>query len=323
MIDALRFVALNAAALLGFGVVVALGGALAHRAVIRWSRGRSPALRARVLVAWAAAPVAIPTVLVALALSPSVGAAFGVAVDHCPEHAGHVHLCLHHLPASGPAIFGALALAAIAFAAGLTLVHAFRSAALVARLARAPAFPLGARIRVVVSSRPFAVAAGWVRPTVLVSTALVDRLSPAQLEIVVAHERAHVARRDALVVAAARILALAHLPSVRRELLAELTLACELACDEAAAAECGDRVLVAETIVAAERAAAAPPFATAGLAFGDGDVGARVESLLVTPVEGERPLHLRWILLAAGGLLAFAAPHVHHWTETLLHYLPH
>jgi beta-lactamase regulating signal transducer with metallopeptidase domain len=233
-------------------------------------------------------------------------------------------LCLHHLPARGPGIVGALGLTTFAAVVGAALVRALRSASLAIGLRRTRSFELASGVGIIESSRPFAFTGGWFRPSVLVSTALVERLTPSQIAIVVAHERAHAERRDALAVTAARVLALAHLPFVRRQILADLTLACEQACDEAAARECGDRVLVAETIVAAERAAgAAHPFASRGLAFGGGEVGNRVESLLAAPAEGAAPRHLGWILLAASASLVAVAPHVHHWTETLLDHLPH
>jgi len=322
MTGVVRLVALNGVALLGFVVLVATAAALAHRAVAARARALPPSLRARVLIVWAATPVAIATAMVGLALWPSLGVALGLTVDHCPAHAGHLHLCLHHLPARGPGIVGALGIAAFAIVAGSALVQGVRSAALAAGLARARSFDLASGVGVVESPRPFAVTVGWFRPRVLVSTALLERLTPAQVEIVVAHERAHAGRRDALAVTIARILALAHLPSVRRRILADLALACEQACDEAAARECGDRVRVAETIVAAERAAASRPLVAAGPAFGGGEVVDRVESLLAAPLDGmgtRRPL---WILLAVGAALAAAAPHVHHWTETLLDHLP-
>jgi hypothetical protein len=324
MSGVVRLVAMNAVALLGFGAVVAVVAALAHRTVAARARALPPPLRARVLFGWAAAPTAVALALVALALSPSLGSALGLTVDHCPAHAGHVHLCLHHLPTRGPGIVGAIALGAFVLIGGAALLRALRSAALARRLSGARAFELGSVAGVVESSRPFALTIGWFRPSVLVSTALLERLTPAQLDVVVAHERAHAERRDTLVVTAARVLAFGHLPFVRREILADLTLACEQACDEAAAAACGDRVLVAETIVAAERAAAAAhPLPSSVLAFGGGEVASRVESLLTAPADAGPPRHLRWLLLAAGGALAAAAPLVHHWTETLLDYLPH
>jgi Zn-dependent protease with chaperone function len=323
MTGVLRLAALNGVALLGFVVLVAIAAALAHRPVAAWARALPPSLRARVLVAWAAAPVAIATALVGLALWPSLGAALGLAFDHCPAHAGHVHLCLHHLPARGPGIVGALGLAAVGAVAGSALVQGLRTAALAAGLSRAPSLELPSGAGLVQSPRPFALTVGWFRPRVLVSTSLVERLTPAQLEIVVAHERAHAVRHDALSVTAARVLARAHLPSVRRRILADLTLACEQACDDVAARECGDRVLVAETIVAAERAAASlGPSPAAGLAFDGGEVVKRVECLLAAPIERAGPRRHRYILLAAGAALAAAAPHVHHWTETFLDRLP-
>jgi Zn-dependent protease with chaperone function len=324
MTGVMRLVALNGVALVGFVVLVAMVAALAQGAITPWTRALPPSLRVRVLLAWAGTPVALATALVGLALSPSIGAALGLAVDHCPAHAGHVHLCIHHLPPRGPGIIGALGVAGFAIVAGSALVQGVRSTALAARLVRARSFALRSGVGVVESSRPFALTVGWFRPSVLVSTALLERLTPAQLEIVVAHERAHAERHDALAVTAARVLASAHLPAVRRRILADLTLACEQACDEAAARACGDRVLVAETIVAAERAAGSTrPSAAAGIAFHGGEIVERVERLLDPPAESAGVHRQLWGLLAAGAALAAAAPHVHHWTETFLHHLPH
>jgi beta-lactamase regulating signal transducer with metallopeptidase domain len=218
-----------------------------------------------------------------------------------------------------------LGLAALGVVAASSFLEAVRSATLARGLVRARSLQLPSGAGVVESSRPFAITVGWLHPSVLVSTSLLERLSPAQLAIVVAHERAHAERRDGLAVTAARVLALGHLPFVRRELLSDLAVACEQACDEAAARACGDRVLVAEAILAAERAAggASHPLASPGLAFGGGDVASRVESLLAPPAVGATPGRLRWILLAGGAALAAAAPHVHHWTETFLDHLPH
>ncbi len=323
MTGVIRLSALSGVALLGFAALAAVAAALAHRSVERRLAALSPSLRARALLAWAAAPGALAAALVALTLSPSLGAALGLSIDHCPEHAGHVHLCLHHLPVRGPGLFGALGLAVFGLAAIAGLFQAVRSATIAARLGQARSFELASGAGVVESERPFALTVGWLRPRVLVSTSLIERLTPAQLDVVVAHELAHASRHDALWASVARVLTLAHLPNVRRRILAELALASEQACDEAAARACGDRVLVAETIVAAERAAWETPRAAPGLAFGGGEVVGRVESLLAAPVQGAAPRHPWWILLAAGAALAVAAPHLHHWTETLLDLLPH
>ncbi len=320
----LRLAALSGVALLGFGLLAALGAAAADRWVAAAARPLSPASRAWIVLAWAAAPAALAIALVAATLWPSLGAALGLAVDHCPAHDGHVHLCLHHLPARGPGVLGSLGLATFAVVAGAALAHGLRSAVLARRLVGLLSAELAPGVGVLESSSAFAISLGWLRPTVVVSRGLIERLTPAQLDVVVAHERAHAIRRDALVMTAARVLTCAHLPSARRRILADLALACEQACDEEAARVCGDRVGVAETIVAAERAAAAMGASPAvGLAFGGGEVVHRVEALLAAPVGGAGTRRLRWILLAAGAALAAAAPHVHHWTETFLDHLPH
>lgn len=320
----LRLAALNGVALLGFAGVAALAAAVLHPRVAAWTAPLAPARRAQLLLAWAALPAVLATALVGAALWPSLGAALGLAVDHCPAHVGHVHLCLHHLPARGPGIVGALGFGAVALTAGASLVRGAQSARIASRLSRASSFELPGGVGVLESARPFALTVGWLHARVLVSTALLRRLTPAQLQIVVAHERAHAQRRDALTVSLARLLSLAHLPFVRRDLLASLTLACEQACDEVAACACGDRVLVAETIVAAERIAASwRPTAAASLAFGGGEVPARVESLLAVPSDLGSTRQLRWLVLALLAALAAAAPHVHHWTETFLDHLPH
>jgi Zn-dependent protease with chaperone function len=320
----LELVALSSVALLGFGLLAGTAAAIAHEWVSRSVRAVSPSLRSRILLAWAAAPATAAIALVAAALWPSLGAALGLAVDHCPMHAGHVHLCVHHLPARGLGIAGALGLGLLGVVAGTVLVRAIRSAALATRLARLPSFEYRPGLRAVESYRAFAFTVGWLRPKVVVSTALVERLTPAQLDVVVAHERAHVARRDALTVTIARVLALAHLPAIRRGIVAELMLACEQACDETAALAVGDRVLVAETIVAAERAAAsAVPAPVPALAFGGGEVVHRVESLLAEPRGGGESRRVLWAVLTVGAALAALAPEVHHLTETFLELLPH
>jgi Zn-dependent protease with chaperone function len=315
----IRFLALSGVAFLVFNGLAAVLAAVAQRWVSASIRALPPSFRARVLLAWAAAPVAIAIALVAATLWPSVGASLGLVVDHCPVHGGHLHLCLHHLPESGPGVAGVLSLAAFALALVVAFVQGVRSAALSHQLRRAASLELAPGVGLIESEQPFALTAGWVRPRVLVSTALSERLTREQLDVVLAHEHAHAARNDALAVTFARVLAYAHLPAVRRHIVAELTLACEQACDEIAATSCGDRVLVAETIVAAERAAGSDAtVAAAGPAFGGGAVVERVESLLDAPVERAASLRPIWILIALGAATAAVAPQVHHWTETFL-----
>jgi Zn-dependent protease with chaperone function len=59
---------------------------------------------------------------------------------------------------------------------------------------------------------------GWLRPRIYVSASLLDRLTPAELEALLAHEGAHVARRDPLRLSVLRFMALTlfWLPALRR-----------------------------------------------------------------------------------------------------------
>ena len=140
--------------------------------------------------------------------------------------------------------------------AGLALivpVRGFRSALVEARAqlgVRAGVRPAveaeleGVPVRLFQSSRPQAFCAGLLRPRVFLSATARDRLSPAELRAVLAHEGHHVRRRDPLRLLVARILAdaLFFLPALRRleRRYAELT---ELAADEAAVRAAGSAAL--------------------------------------------------------------------------------
>ncbi len=91
------------------------------------------------------------------------------------------------------------------------------------------------RVVVCLSDQPLALTYGVVRPTILLSTWLIERLDREELEAVIAHELAHVARRDFVLAWLATVLrdAFFYLPTSRiahHQLLREK----EPACDELA-----------------------------------------------------------------------------------------
>jgi Zn-dependent protease with chaperone function len=284
-----------------------------------------PASRARALFALAVAPALLPLAGVALGFLPSLAGAAGLHADHCVGHPDHPHLCLAHAAApASPLLAAALGLVAAggAGAAGIGLSALVRGRRFRARLAAgvsgtlAPEAPDAALLA---SDAPLSFTAGFARPRIYVSRALCAALAPDDLAVVVAHERAHARRRDPLRLLVARSLSLAHLPPVRRALLHELALACELACDEEAARAVGDRLRVARALLAAERllAGATPP-ASLALAFGGRALPARVAALLAEPA-APLPRGLgaaAAVTLAAA--LALAADPVHHAIEHLL-----
>jgi hypothetical protein len=174
---------------------------------------------------------------------------------------------------------------------------------------------------VVESNRPLCLTVGLLRPRVLLSRRVLASLEARPLAVVLAHERSHVRRHDTLVAAVTRAASVFHLPRVRAWLLLELALAAEQSCDEAAAAEVGDRLGVAEAIVSVERLmqqAPAEGFEPMALAFGGVEVARRIESLLAEPL----PSRSTWPFVAggtavAGGLL-WLADELHHLTESAL-----
>ena len=97
-------------------------------------------------------------------------------------------------------------------------------------------------MRVIDAAAPLAFCAGWLRPRVYVSTAVLDRLSDAELRAVLAHEQHHGALRDPLRLAVGRVLcqALFFLP-VLRPLHDRYADVAELTADAAALAAVGRR----------------------------------------------------------------------------------
>jgi beta-lactamase regulating signal transducer with metallopeptidase domain len=163
----------------------------------------------------------------------------------------------------------------------------------------------------------FSFAVGLVRPRIFVSREMVSALSVEQLDVVLAHEREHVRRRDALRSVCARAATFLLWPPHRRELLGALALSAEQACDEAAVDWCEDRWLVAATIVGVARHPSLAPRASGIRGFGGASIEARVRHLLDPPPAGRAPRLGRWLALA--GVLAVASVHrLHHLAEHLV-----
>jgi len=302
-------------------LVLALLAVAATLALWPWLRRRlrrwHPRRAARAAFLLASAPVLVPALGVALCLLPGF-----LGEDHCPRHAEHAHLCLHHPSAAqGGLVAGLLGLAALG--AGRQLVAGARRLAraerAVAGLGGGKPAPFASDARLLASAAPISLTLGALRPRIVISEGLVAALPADGLDCVLAHEREHARRRDALRALLARAASWPYPPPLRRALLAELRLAAECACDEAAAEAVGDRLLVAETILAVEkllgRRGAGGELACA---FGESDVAPRVEALLAEPglAPRRRPA---WVTAAASTALAIAAAGpFHHAVEHLL-----
>lgn len=193
--------------------------------------------------------------------------------------------------AIGLAALGGLGLGLIR----LTLLHrlATRSSlpagpelrALADRLAERLGAPR-ARVLLRAHEQPLALTFGLLRPTLLLSSWMVKRLDRRELESVLAHELAHVARRDYPVIWLATVLrdAFFYLPTSRaayRQLQREK----ELACDDLAVHATNRPLALASALAKVwQQAAAGPAFRLAQpLTGADAAMEGRIERLLAAP----------------------------------------
>lgn len=154
------------------------------------------------------------------------------------------------------------------------------------------------RLRVVDVDQPMAFACGIGSGHVLLSQSLLDQLSPTQLQVVLAHEQAHLEHRDAFWRLMAGMLSGIQLPGTRRRLLRDYELALEQRCDFIAAASVGCQITVAETLVAVKKiyrhhALAGMPLS---MAFLSDFVPERVQALLSPGRRSNSYLGLFWAL---------------------------
>ncbi|MGA5896106.1 M56 family metallopeptidase [Streptomyces venetus] len=165
----------------------------------------------------------------------------------------------------------------------------------------APRGAAGRRVRAADRRRPAAAARGRRRGRVVVTTALLDRLRPAERRALFAHERVHLAARHDRFLLTVQLAARAN--PFLRPLHTAVTYTAERWADEEAAREIGSRRTVARAIgTAALVSGGTPAPAFPGLAA-PGPVPRRVAALL-----GPAPVVHRWPpVFTSVGLAAWAA----------------
>jgi formylglycine-generating enzyme required for sulfatase activity/beta-lactamase regulating signal transducer with metallopeptidase domain len=166
-------------------------------------------------------------------------------------------------------------------------------------------FAVRAPVKLLVSARvAVPTLIGWLRPVILVPASVLAGLPPQQLELILAHELAHLRRCDYLlnlVQTAIETLLLYH-PAVwwvSRQIRVER----ESCCDEQAAAAAGDRLLYARALTSLAELCRQPPrLASSGLALGadGGSLSARIRRVLELPAR-DRVASPAWL---GGGLAA-------------------
>ena len=266
----------------------------------------------RRLPPWLAARfVTVALVLVVVAVLPMVALVALAYLAHAPVVATGFRWCARAFGLHG-AISPWIGLPAVA----MLTVGAVRAGAVV-RCRRAFRHDHAGPVHVAPSANPYAVTLPGRGGRIVISTAMVELLDAEEQRVVLAHERAHARYRHDRYVLVAE-LAAAVLPPLRT-LARRVRFSIERWADEAAAAACGDRGLVAITI--GKTALQAEPRAMAG--FSGLGVASRMEALLAPPVS--RPRRSRVLALWASLLVAagFVVFQLHHLERLAVALCPH
>jgi Zn-dependent protease with chaperone function len=302
--------------------------AMLHRALAPRLEPLSAVPRVRLLTYFSALPTIIALVISLLLFSPELGGR--LVSEHCHGEIG----CEPHVPGVGSR-FVAIALAGFAALIFLTATrrllvmisrHTDRLRQLRQLATRSPV----AGYRLIDSEIPFALTVGLWRPEVFVSSALTRRLDARQLSSVLAHERAHVRRRDTLRMALIACCAPAALSGSAQPLMRQLRRASEECCDASAARLVQDPLAVADALIQSQRALSR---ATVDQAPGGetsrsngrptaapSDLALRVARLIEEPqsVAALSPVLMLTLSLLIGVIALFGINLVHHGAEMVL-----
>lgn len=311
-----------------FALPITILSALTYPRLRRRIAQFEPSSRANILLGLAALPFIAALAGLLASFLPSVLSWAGWVADHCHLHPDHIHLCLRHPPQLAHTLLASMLVMGVLLVGGSMLgswiLHLFNTRRLVRQLLQMSRHDQTRKLHIVDTDAPLAFAAGLRSPQLFLSSSLVSQLSATQLDAVIAHERAHAERRDALHQTVASALAYLHLPAARKLLLSDLALAAEQACDEAACTATGDRLVVAEAIVAVEKLFAVhlprkAPNLCAAIHFNDSNVAERVTAILDAPKLRRPAARFFWTagIVAALALAALGDP-LHHATESFL-----
>ncbi len=273
---------------------------------------RRPSLARRTLLV--AALPALAGVAVALAAfvpgDPHLGALLGC---HCATSMpGWIHLCPAH-PTTAPGVL-------LPSLATLLLLGPGRLGAL-ARLAREPlGAGTGATPTVVDLPRPVALLVGWLRPSLVVDRGLWRALEPAHRAAVVAHEQAHLHRRDPLVLAALRGLGSLGPARAGHTLAGHWLRHAEREADAGAAHALDNPLVVAEALLRCARLGARTDAAVLGWT---GGLEGRVEALVdrdgdIHPARSKPGASDLAALAVVAAAALLSVPWLHHHLEHLL-----
>lgn len=254
---------------------------------------------------------------------PSVLHATGLRLDHCNLHDHHAHLCaLHAEPASPLLLLAGVAVGLFTAARALQLAsRQLRASWAVSRLERLGSRAEGPFPTTRVPGSPWVcLATGIWRPRVVLSASLEQVLGAEGLDAALAHEHAHLRRRDPALRVALAWASLWALPAAAATLETAFRDAAEEASD-ADAAQLHGPLTLAQALVAMARLPR-PSLPAVSFGLGDTSLERRVRRLVAgTPTSAES-----WSVASVTGLIGAglvialgSAESLHHAVETLLH----
>jgi hypothetical protein len=254
--------------------------------------GHDPSTRSLMTLGYALVGPATGIVTALVSTSPDVARL--LIIEHC--HAG---VCDSHAPLVGGGSPGGTGLVALASLGVLLVASAVIRAVVYGSRRLRSLFALSRQSRerehlVVDSDRLFAWCCGLFRQRIVLSRGLVERLGNAELDVVLAHERAHLARFDNLRNFTCRWATIVWPGASGNRIRSDLEADSEHACDIAALNACRSRQLFRRVV---ERMTPIRPSPAHGATFGCADTGARMAQL--SQIGAGHPPVTAYALLAA------------------------
>jgi Zn-dependent protease with chaperone function len=265
-------------------------------------------------------------VYVTAALAPAFAGAvfFGGAVADWLRH-GPMDICLQRARSGHSSdlllVVGLAFVGHVMIGGAALLRNTWRAQRLARALRRCTPSCARPRCRVLPFDEPHAFVLGVLKPEIYVTRGLLSAAHHDALASVVAHEEAHLRRRDPLrrLVAGAGLLF--HVPGATATIERRLTRSQEMAADSEAVGRTGDRTKYAEVVVSFARLQSLHPFPACE--FSCGDIEARVRGILESAPRRDA-FRFPLLLVAAMSLvlLAMAAENQLHRLSELLLTLP-
>ena len=309
-----------------FAFLVAIIAQLAYLGLHRYLSKLAPERRARQLVLLACSPVVVSVLLVILLFIPSFMTLLGLTADHCLAHGNHhEHFCFIHPPAfiQNPwtITFSFIVLVTTIWRIVQALGKISIGQHLLAQLRRNCHKQGNEDYRVINTDQIIACSMGFIRPEIFISHSLKKKLSKEEIRAVIAHEQAHTVRKDFLKLFLAKIFSAFFIPKISKQLLSDINLASEQACDLIASKEVNSSTLVARTIVKVQKLMPEDNRALIpAMHFSKNHIVQRV--MLLMDHDQQRMLHQgffpKYLLMATVSIfLLINYKAIHHYVETL------